>query len=532
MKIKNDKEVIKSLQNHHKIQMDFRVDDAFGDLSAKDRKNAKQLVAQIEASHAGIINGNNFFYLPKGMANGAQTFVKPFNKPVLVNHDRESDPIGRVIQSSYVDYSLQNSPMIQNSNYPVDVLEQILDFTKSQVFTDQNYKGLGHLDLIAEITDTEAIQKILDKRYLTVSIGGTCSDVTCSRCGANIKDELQALMTGKSEKKESDCFHDLGLKYNNNEPALFYIAGDMEFDEVSYVSTPADPNAVSRVANSKKVNDSITICDIKFGKPEGSTIYFNITSKDNKQESTQVMKTKLKDFLAKPEETLALVKQTLKDIGLEALILSDERYSAMRKTSFLFADEKALPIHDKAHILVAYKILENLEDEQDGKTLSSAATILDSKAKRIFGDNLNKDEALTTLVAEVVKAGKTEEANTQVTDEAKAAEEAAALAAAEAAKVAAATADANTGTLVIDYEKLADELSKKLTDLINKENKNAYDFLVKRNDLLEKELEDALNRETQVTDAIKNIIIDHILTIDTTETVEKLKDRTLDYLKD
>lgn len=503
MKIKDAleaKQALEKLKENSRIHLNFSVEDAFKDISIQDRKSIKGLVVNVEASHSGIINGNRFFYLPKGMANGADSFIKPFNKPVHVNHDNHSDPIGRVTSASYIDYNTE-VPYVQDSNYPSDTIEFVMDFVKSPLFKDSAYKGLGHLELQAEITDDAAIQKILDKRYLTVSISGQCKDVTCSRCGTDIKTELEDRAAGK--EVQEDCFHERGIKYSDNEPSLFWIAGDMEFDELSYVSSPADPNAVSRVANNKD-KSNINICDMKLSRKD-NIIYSHLTIKDeNQQQESQTMKTKLKDFLSKPEDTLALVKKTLTDMKLEKLISSDEKYASLRKTSFLFADQRIIPIHDKAHVLAAFTILDSLEDEEGSKTLELASNVLKAKATRLFGDNYNKDDVLKTLIDENNK--------TEVTD--------------------------NTGqpgsidTVVIDYQKLADAISAKLTDLISAENKTSYEFLLNRNAALEKELEDALEKEKSVTDQIKKYIIDHILTFDQSETTEKLLERTVESLND
>lgn len=511
MIIKDTAKLKENIDKIEKLRVDFSVKDAFSHIKVKDRKNVSGLFVHIEASHAGIINGNNFFYLPKGMKNGTKSFVEPFSKPVLVNHDTTLDPIGRVIASDYVSYEDVITP-IMDSNYPSDVIEHIMDFVVSPTFTDKKYKGLGHLALDAEITDKEAINKILDKRYLTVSIGGSCQDVTCSKCGTNIRKEYDSLSAGN--EPENDCMHELGKKYSDSEPPLFYIAGDMEFDEISYVSTPADPNAISRVANSKSVND-FRICDSKFNKAE-NTIHAYIKTQDNTTESTQKMK--LKDFLTKSEDALALVKKVLKDMGLETLTLSDDKYSSLRKTSYLFADEKIVPIHDKAHVLAAYKILEDLEDEEGSKTLASAKALLDAKANRLFGDNHDRDEQLKIIVDEIAAAiAASGQATDTTTEEDKNKEK---------------VTDNVDNAIVIDYEKLADLISGKLTSIIDTEAKNSYDFLLKRVSALETELEDSLNREKSVTDQIKNYIIDHILTIDQTETSDKLQERSIDSLTD
>jgi hypothetical protein len=527
MKIKNNNQV-KLVDKQLKVYHDFYVPNAFADISVADRKGVKSLVVEIEASHSGIINGNHFFYLPKGMENGIETFVKPFPKPVLVNHDSRTDPIGRVYDSKYIDYNLSPG-MLRDYNNPTDVIEHVMDFVKGPIFNGSTeYKGLGHLELKSEITDTDAIQKILDKRYLTVSIGGTCKDVTCSRCGANIKDEMMDIQNG-IDKPESDCAHELGLKYSDSEPSLFFIAGDMDFDELSYVTSPADPNAVARVANSRnKDSNSFTVCDMKTST-EGTKIHIHLTTKDSKQESTKEMKTKLKDFLSKPEDALALVKKVLKDMGLTKHIVSDERYAKMRATSYLFADVKVLPIHDKAHILAAYKILADLEDEE-GKTLTSATGTLDAKAKRLFGDEYKFEEVLADLVKASTEPGNTTDAKTPAQI---AAEEVAAATATAAAAEALAAGKVQDDKLsvVVDYEKLAALIVPQITNFIQKEHQS-YDFLLKRVNLLETELEDTLNKENEMTDQIKTIIIDHILTIDKNEKPDELKTRSLDSLND
>lgn len=507
--------IIKDNRIVHKILQDFHVADAFSGLSAKDKKLANSLSVEIEASHSAIINGNHFFYMPKGMSNGARSFVEPYPKPVLVNHEVKSDPIGRVKASDYIKYDMMDPYGITDSNTPQDVLEGIMDFVRGDVFKGKGYKGLGHLQLMADVTNKDAIERILDKRYLTVSIGGHCEDVTCSRCGMDIKKQRDEVMAAVMEGKEIDdstCMHTPGFKYADSEPTLFWAAGDMSFEELSYVSSPADPNAHSRIMNSKNSGNSITICDIKFGKPETNKISVFISTKDNKESE---MKTKLKDFLAKPEDTLKLVKDTLTALGLEKFIVADDKYTGMRRTSFLFADHKVLPIHDKAHILAAYKILETLEDEDKGNTLTQAVGTLDSKFNRVFGETVKREDALTTLQLEAKPA----DVVPPVED-------------ATANKPNPVNDNATATAVTIDYQKLADEISSRLTDILKTENKDAYDFLTKRVEILEKELEDSLSVENKMTDTLKNYIIDHILTIDKTENLDKLKERTIDSLGD
>lgn len=499
-------------KGRHKVTLDF-VGQLAHKLSVKDRKAVKSLVVEIEASHAGIINGNQFFYLPKGMQNGAKTFIEPFNKPVLVNHDSEKDPIGRVLKSEYVDYN--NGPfLVRNSNYPDDALEKVLDFTSGEVFDGQDYKGLGHLSLVAEISDADSIEKILDRRYLTVSIGAGISRVTCSRCGSVLNDS-----TGY---KDEDCSHERGFKYSDSERPLFYIGGDMDFDEVSYVSEPADPNAISRVLNSKdnKGTAKFQLRDVKFGTTEKGRLTISLKDYDNNKESAKSMKIKLKDYLSDSAKALDEFKKVMIDLGLKDFILADDRYASLRKSSYLFADEKVLPLSDKAHVAAAKKVLEQLEDEDGESKLKSAQDVLDQKYNRLFKDGMSLEDALKDVLITKDSKGEGAAAVKKVADTD-----------ADAVAAAAAAAAAKTD-VTIDYDKLADKISDKLVTIMKDDKESSYAWLLKRNELLQADLEDMQKAEKELTDSVKSIIIDHIITLDTTETSDKLSSRTLDSLKD
>ena len=54
-------------------------------------------------------------------------------------------------------------------------------------------------------------------------------------------------------------------------------------------------------------------------------------------------------------------------------------------------------MHDKAHIIAAYKILDLLDDEGEN-VLTQAKSVLDAKASRVFGDEFTIDDALKALV--------------------------------------------------------------------------------------------------------------------------------------
>ena len=219
--------------------------------------SGKALIAQIEMTHAGIVTRNMGFYLPENMRKGAHTFTKDYNKPVLVGHDADTDPVGRVIKADYVDTSFQ---YVQNDKY----LSSLIKFQdKKQVKKDDmvafvqhvigeysskdSYRGLGHINGTLRITDPEAIQKILDERYLTVSISMSSDSAFCSECGQDWVNEGQ-------------CEHERGQVYDSGIPVVL-IPGKQSYNHVGFVSEPADKFAAGLKGVELVENDSVKQLD-------------------------------------------------------------------------------------------------------------------------------------------------------------------------------------------------------------------------------------------------------------------------------
>jgi hypothetical protein len=172
------------------------------------------------------------------MREGAESMIEGYGKPVLKHHNALADPIGRVVGAAYVDTTAQVSRdmvagnVVDGLNSPrtpfIKIIDLIDKFSESELLRDPKYPGLGHIMVEAEITDEDALRKIVDKRYLTVSIGATTDKAVCSVCKTDWTEE------GK-------CEHTPGKKYEDK--LCFIIAGNLVYDEVSFVNTPADPFA-------------------------------------------------------------------------------------------------------------------------------------------------------------------------------------------------------------------------------------------------------------------------------------------------
>jgi len=199
------------IENSKWVDLQFR-DETTSDFSTQYNFSSggvpSSLLITIDATHAGYINRNGFCYDSGAMsyAVSQDVWTKPFEKPLLKNHDMDVDPLGRVVASRFIKTS------------------------ESEGFTQLDVK----------VTDKEAIQKIIDGRYLTVSTHGAPMDgapnelkyVKCSICDQN-------MLTA-----EEWCGHMRGNIYDNektgNEQKCFWSIGAMDYKEVSIVNSPAD----------------------------------------------------------------------------------------------------------------------------------------------------------------------------------------------------------------------------------------------------------------------------------------------------
>jgi len=153
---------------------------------------------KIKATHFEYINRNAVLYTKNAIDKGAKTWVTPYKKPKLVGHDSKKDPIGRVTAYNIITTDAVNEP--------------------------PNY-----IELIAHITDKDAIAKILDGRYYTVSVGSRSNKVICSECSQIITED-------------GLCEHKKGT-YNGAGKQIYWKIDQIDYIESSFVNDPADEYA-------------------------------------------------------------------------------------------------------------------------------------------------------------------------------------------------------------------------------------------------------------------------------------------------
>lgn len=159
------------------------------------------IIPKIEAIHAGLTRNHTYYPATelKGdptKGTGVHSWITPYPKPVIYNHDTDTDATGRVIKA---------------------------------IYTENTQAGRPGIVLYPRITCPEAIRAIRDGRLLTVSIGGESQSVVCNICQTDIANE-------------GFCGHMKGEVYDGQ--ACNWVIRDLRFDEVSWVNVPADSDAM------------------------------------------------------------------------------------------------------------------------------------------------------------------------------------------------------------------------------------------------------------------------------------------------
>lgn len=157
-----------------------------------------KLIIEMAAIHEGLTANYNF-YSGEALAEAVTSWVSPYPKPILINHDTDVHPLGRVM-AARMDKESDGTP-----------------FTRLQI----------------AITDPEAIQRVLDQRYMTGSVGGSAKSAKCSICGTD---------WAESKGPGAPCKHQRGKVYNGK-LACFELGG-LGFREYSFVNVPADQRSM------------------------------------------------------------------------------------------------------------------------------------------------------------------------------------------------------------------------------------------------------------------------------------------------
>jgi hypothetical protein len=195
------------------------------------------LLVKFAATHAGKVNTNFRFYRPDKVLAATHTWTsKPTAAPVLIEHNKKGDVMGRVRSARYVDeihkfdqeYPILRDTAFYNSSSNRIPLHDSVDWIVENLGDQEDFSGLGYIELGTQITNPEAIRKVFNDEYLNVSVGFRTDAAICSICHTDWA-------------AEDKCKHRLGQKVNGKD--TFLITGNLDYNEVSFVNFPADPFA-------------------------------------------------------------------------------------------------------------------------------------------------------------------------------------------------------------------------------------------------------------------------------------------------
>jgi len=165
--------------------------------------NYRKLVGVHTATSYGYVNSNDRLYHLDSIKANATTFYTPNEIPFIYDHNTydSKKTIGRVFHAQPIYYDIPKSK-INDLRIPK-----------------------ASIRAYTVVTDNEAIEGIMDMRYLTLSAGfkSKAAEVYCSICGAGYFD---------------NCEHKLGQDYEGKR--AYFIVHGMRYNDLSYVSKPAD----------------------------------------------------------------------------------------------------------------------------------------------------------------------------------------------------------------------------------------------------------------------------------------------------
>lgn len=210
-------------------------DFAKSDLTFSESFNNKQgLIIEVAAIHEGLTSNYNN-YSATELEKALQSWVEPYPKPIILNHDLNNEPIGRVMAARM----------------------------------DKESDGSSYVRLQIAVTDPVAIEKILDKRYLTGSVGGRAGKAVCSITGDDLAEE-------DANGRPKAIKYKRGKVYKGK---LAYIdMQDISFKEYSFVNQPADGKSGIRSIQSPDAGAKISDSDSWVAR--SSAFVINMESED------------------------------------------------------------------------------------------------------------------------------------------------------------------------------------------------------------------------------------------------------------
>ena len=330
---------------------------------AESFDNKQGLIIEVAAIHEGLTaNYNNYSAIE--LEKALQSWVEPYPKPIILNHDINSEPIGRVMAARM----------------------------------DKEEDGSSYVRLQIAVTDPVAAQKIADKRYMTGSVGGRAGKAVCSISGNDLAAE------GEGGKPNIAKFK-RGKIYKGK--MAFVDMQDISFKEYSFVNQPADQR--SGVRGSKSVDGKAPVADSENWIARSSAFVLHMDDDDiisiNENESM------FKDMKKKESRPVYL---HIKGAFLSAMAVQESENVNNERASLL-SNEDSIESKSEENVKMDDAVNEDIlavakELSEDLSTMANA-----SVKEEVVAEEVKQDEQSEPAKAEELSAETTPEVVTAET---------------------------------------------------------------------------------------------------------------------
>lgn len=348
----------------------------------KVEDSVKSIVVKIEAARSGKMNNNFVMYTPRAMEQGMLSFVYPFNKHLQDKHNGVA--VGIIQEAKHIEEYFPKA----SDNF-IDIVREFKRASEasdgkalakasralraSPEYQDATYKGLGIAQIKGTIYDRSTIYQLRtkDPSKGQVSIGGQSTETFCSICG---------------NKANNNHVHKAGRTYAKE--ICFYIHNDLQLDHCGFVSIPADTYTNTQLVEDS-LQDDLTMKVVKYNKQPNSAEHpMNLAALKQKIKDQKAVEALITEYI--PEE----------DKASKAKQLYQESLEDSRPNHYLIGSEELLNIKTPVGILIAQKLVDDLEDSPDKNYFKETLASI-TKLKGIT----SIDEALEEALGQSGKSG-------------------------------------------------------------------------------------------------------------------------------
>jgi cell division protein FtsB len=345
------------------------------------RKN-KEMLLTIAASHYGFRNRNWTIYRHDTIKDDITTYVAPKPKPIIQQHrPKDSQVFGHVIAADYKLTSFYND-FAKNHKLEGLTTDEYIELMEDTILPYQrsnpNFDGLAYLELVGKLTDKVGIQKVLDREFLTVSIGAAPNKLVCSVCG--------------QDQTVKMCSH-----YGKRNNDIFMLAESLDYKELSFVSKPADPfGKIIRIHDEQEFEQRFELEDSAMG-----AILDAIPLKDffEMTDKTIVCVDNICTIINREEEEMKksisylsefgteVISAKVKELGDEVVLsdadlgeLSDRQFAIIQKCEDGTVNRR-FPLNDEVNVMLAMHLLCDASDLSPTEMEKAKASITKSAKK-------------------------------------------------------------------------------------------------------------------------------------------------------